>query len=106
MKMCSGLMPSINAFFAGGFQLLALTKVRGEGNHLAAVGFLQPLEDNRGVEPARIREDNLVDIFLCGSACCRCHYPAPMIPKYLFERRTIGPADAASRGATGPRPCA
>src|SRR5690606_15802485 len=44
-------------------QFLALTEVGGEGHHLATVFGLEPLEDDRGVEPARIGEDDLVDVF-------------------------------------------
>ncbi len=41
---------------AGRLELLALAEIGGEGDHLAAVGRLQPFEDDRGVEPARIGE--------------------------------------------------
>ena len=37
-------------------KLLALAEIGGEGDHLAAIGGLQPFQDDRGVEPARIGE--------------------------------------------------
>jgi hypothetical protein len=44
-----------------GLELLALAEVGGEGDDLAAVGVLQPLEDDRGVEAAGVGEDDLLD---------------------------------------------
>ena len=41
-------------------QLLALAEIGGEGHDLAAIGGLQPFEDDRGVEAARIGEHDLV----------------------------------------------
>jgi hypothetical protein len=41
---------------AGGLELLALTDVGGEGHDLAAIGVLQPLENDRGIQAAGIRE--------------------------------------------------
>ena len=37
-------------------QFLALAEIGGEGDDLAAIGRLQPFEDDRGVEPAGIGE--------------------------------------------------
>ncbi len=45
-------------------QLLALAEIGGERHHLAAVGRLQPLEDDGRVEPTGIGEDDLVDALL------------------------------------------
>src|SRR5262249_48976067 len=42
-------------------ELLALAEVGGEGDDLAAVGLLQPLQDDGGVEAARIGEHDLLD---------------------------------------------
>src|SRR5690606_36420597 len=54
----------------GGLELLALADVGGEGDHLAAVGVLQPLEDHRGVEATGIREDHLPHFaHLCAAVC-------------------------------------
>ena len=51
-------------------ELLALAEIGGEGHHLAAIGRLQPFEDDRGVEPARIGEHDFLDVaFLSSSAC-------------------------------------
>ena len=47
--------------FAGGFQLLALAEIGGEGDDLAGIGVLQPAEDDGGVEPAGIGEDDFFD---------------------------------------------
>ena len=43
-------------------QLLALAEIGGEGHDLAAIGRLQPFQDDRGVEPARIGEHDLLDV--------------------------------------------
>ena len=40
----------------GRLDLLALAEIGGEGHHLGVIFGLQPLEDDRGVEPARISE--------------------------------------------------
>ena len=50
--------------FPDRIQFVTLPQVGGEGDHLAAVLVLQPLEDDGGVEPARIGEDYLLDFFL------------------------------------------
>ena len=42
-------------------ELLALAEIGREGHDLAAVGGLQPFEDDRGVEPAGIGEHDLLD---------------------------------------------
>ena len=47
---------------ARGRQLLALAEIGREGDDLAAIGGLQPLQDDRGVEPARIGEHDLLDV--------------------------------------------
>ena len=46
-------------------QFLALAEIGGEGHHLRAVGGLQPLEDDRGVEPAGIGKHDLLDVRHC-----------------------------------------
>ena len=45
---------------ARGRQLLALAEIGREGDDLGAVGLLQPLQDDRGVEPARIGEHHFL----------------------------------------------
>ncbi len=67
MKMFSGLMPRSSGLRARRLQLLALAEIGGEGHHLAAVGGLQPLQDDRGVEPAGIGEHDLVHALLSHS---------------------------------------
>ena len=47
---------------ARGLELLALAEIGGEGHHLAAIGGLQPLQDDRGVEPAGIGEHDFLDV--------------------------------------------
>jgi hypothetical protein len=47
---------------AGRLQLLALAEIGGECDHLAAIGLLQPFEDDRGIEPAGIGEHDLLDV--------------------------------------------
>ena len=56
---------------AGGRKLLALAEIGGEGHHLAAIGLLQPFEDNRGIEPAGISEHHLLDIGRHGKSLAR-----------------------------------
>ena len=55
-----GLHPQQFGLGARGRQLLALAEVGGEGHHLAAIGDLKPLQDDRGVETAGIGEDDLL----------------------------------------------
>jgi len=45
-------------------QFLALAEIGGEGHHLAAIGGLQPFQDDRGVEAAGIGQDDLLDVAL------------------------------------------
>src|SRR5205823_5576606 len=50
--------------------LLALAQIGGEGHDLGVIFGLQPLEDDRGVEPARVSEHYLhflVRHYLCSS---------------------------------------
>ena len=47
---------------ARGLELLALAEIGGEGHDLAAIGGLQPLQDDRCVEAARIGEHHLLDV--------------------------------------------
>ncbi len=49
---------------AGRLQLLALAEVGREGDHLRLVGLLQPLQDDRGVEAARVGEHHLFHLAL------------------------------------------
>ncbi len=59
--MFSGLMPSSRPS-CGRRQFLALAEIGGEGHHLAAIGGLQPLQDDRRVEAAGIGQDDLLDV--------------------------------------------
>ncbi len=55
--------PHILRLLARRLQLLALAEIGGEGHHLAVIGLLQPLQDDRGVEPAGIGEHHFADFF-------------------------------------------
>jgi hypothetical protein len=59
--------------FARRFQLFALAQIGGEGHHLAIIGFPEPFEDDGGVEPARIGQHDLFDVF------CHCVVPAEIM---------------------------
>jgi hypothetical protein len=54
------LDPHHLGLLAGGLELLALAQVGGEGHDLAIVGVLQPAQDDRRVQAARIRQNNLL----------------------------------------------
>ena len=47
-------------------QFLALAEIGGEGHDLAAVGRLQPFEDDGRVEAPRIGEHDALDLWLHG----------------------------------------
>src|SRR3712207_6884196 len=47
--------------FRSRLQLLPLAEIGRERHHLAPVGGLQPLQDDRGVKPARIGEHDLLN---------------------------------------------
>ena len=57
MKIC--FTAELLRLRARGLELLALADVGGEGDDLAVVDVLQPLEDDRGVEPAGVGEHDL-----------------------------------------------
>ena len=52
---------------ARGLELLALAEIGGEGDDLRAIFGLQPLEDDGRVQPARIGEDDALDLRLLGA---------------------------------------
>jgi hypothetical protein len=52
-------MPSISAFLRAGLEFFALAEIGGEGHHFCAEFGLQPFENDRGVEAARIGENDL-----------------------------------------------
>src|SRR5262249_47295809 len=56
------------ALLARGLNLLALAEVGGEGDHLAAIRGLQPLQDDGGVEAAGIGQHHLFHRALFGAA--------------------------------------
>ena len=61
MKMFSRLDAEQLRLAPRRLQLLALAEIGREGHDLAAIGGLQPLQDDRGVEAAGIGEHDLVD---------------------------------------------
>ena len=54
-------MPSLLGLLARRLDLPALAQIGGEGHDLGAIFGLQPFEDDRGVEPAGIGEDDFLD---------------------------------------------
>ena len=50
-------------------EFLALAEIGGEGDHLAAIGHLQPAQDHAGVEPAGIGEHDLLHILHAHGGC-------------------------------------
>jgi hypothetical protein len=79
MKMFSGLMPSRIAFW------LALPEIGREGDDLAAVGRLQPFENDRSIEAARIGQHHFLDVAFGHSA-----------GSFAKTRGTIGASDAGA----------
>ena len=71
----------LQCLLAGRAQLLALAEVGGEGDHLAAVLALQPLEDDRGVEAARVGQHDLLHATLACTLGCRLRRHIPPLPK-------------------------
>ncbi len=57
-------------------QLLALPEIGGKGDDFAAIGFLQPAQDDRGIEPARIGEH---DFFYLSRLTRIGHFPLPVL---------------------------
>ncbi|MNJ61334.1 hypothetical protein D3C77_571170 [compost metagenome] len=84
-----GLDAQLQRLLLGGGQLLALAQVGGEGHHLGVILRLQPLQDDRRVQPARIGEDD----FLGGGLAHRSGNP--------FNRMRIG-AFGALKGPDAP----
>ena len=56
-----GLDPHQLGLGARGLQFFALPQIGGEGHHFAAIGDLQPLQDDAGIETARIGEDDALE---------------------------------------------
>ena len=59
-------------------QLLPLAQIGGEGDDLAAIGFLQPAQDHRRVEPSRIGQHHLFHRFA---------HPTTSVPQDLGSYR-------------------
>ena len=49
------------------FNLFALAKVGGKGHDFALISGLQPLENDAGIKPARISENDAVDLVCHGN---------------------------------------
>ena len=80
---------------AGGLQFAALAQVGGEGHDFGAIFGLQPFEDDRGVETARIGEDDFLHFLLRHLACGPCKSGWGHLSRPGFEPATaaIGPAE-------------
>ena len=60
------------------FELVRLTDVAGDGDNFGIIiVFLEPRDDDRGIEPARISEHYFFDIFFC-------HYELPPPEKFKY----------------------
>ena len=57
-----GLDAELERLGARGLELFALAEVGGEGDHFALVGVLQPLQDDRSVQPAGVGEHYFIDV--------------------------------------------
>ena len=78
-------------------ELLALADVGGEGDDLAAIGLLQPAENDGGVQTAGIGEDDTLDRW--------CHETMPRSDlKGAEYRQKAGELQAGEGRATGARP--
>ena len=75
-------------------QLLALAEVGGEGDDLAGVCLLQPFEDDRRIEPARVGENHFLD--------WRCHGAGRGGKRRAEYRRCDRPGKAARRFTAAP----
>ncbi len=81
--------PQKDRFLAGGFKLFPLTQIGSEGYNLTAVFGLQPFQDDRGIKPAGIGEDNFLG--------CRHHWLrlrklcAGLLAFALANKRCRGP---------------
>ena len=100
MKMLLLLDAEHLGLVARRLQLLALAEVGGEGHDLAAVGLLQPLQDDRGVEPAGIGEH---DLFHLALGALGGHEHAFLQVAKL--RRTIGKMQRAGKHGDRTRSC-
>ncbi len=81
--------------FARGLELLALAEVGSEGHDLAAVGLLQPLEDDGRIEPPRIGEHGFLDFRSARLAGCRGSHG--LLGSSFEKRGTIGLGLPAAR---------
>jgi hypothetical protein len=86
-----GLDPEQLRLAARRLHLLALAEIGGEGDDLRPIFGLQPFEDDRGVEPARISEHDLL----------RPHDQQPaggLDPDHPFAQDPLEPARAPVGG--------
>src|SRR5690606_25104013 len=78
--------------------LLALADVGREGDDLGAVGGLQPVEDDRGVEPARVGEHHLA--YLLAALLHPSDHPSTWVGIYappVNKDARLSPAAAAGK---------
>ena len=63
-----------------GSEVVTLADIGGESDDLTAVGLLDPLEDNRGVQTAGVGEDNFLDRGLLRHVPCSSHRSSSVVP--------------------------
>src|SRR5690606_29998696 len=87
-------------------QLLTLAEIGGEGNDLAAIGFLQPFQDDGGVEAAGIGQNDLLHAAMLAAAAHR-RTPWNWWKEPGKSARSIGRrgASASCRGQPGRPNC-
>ena len=61
-------------FFTRTFQILALAQIADHGDHFAAVRFLQPGNNDGGIEPSGIRQHNFFRPILSPRARCAANF--------------------------------
>src|SRR5262249_60650735 len=76
---------------ACGLKFLALAEIGGEGDDLATIRGLQPLQDDRGIEPAGIGEHDFFHPALLRGALGQNTVRARAGPPPRVARETAGP---------------
>ena len=78
-------------------EFVALAEIGGEGDDLGAEFGLQPFQDDRGVEPARIGEHDLLDVFPLRHAGPRFDLTGPIAVPFGRTHIRKGGADKPRR---------
>ena len=61
-----GINPHFDGLGPGRFNLFTLTDIGGEGDHLTVIGVLQPLQNDGGIKPSRIGQDDAFGAWIGG----------------------------------------